>query len=109
MSTVKSIGVLSVAKMIGAIHAILGLFALPFFLLVGLMGTMAPNQHGQNPFGPIFGLIFGILAPVFYGVFGFIVGAIGALLYNLMAKWIGGIEVRIESPAAVAPASSIVT
>jgi hypothetical protein len=29
-------------------------------------------------------------------VMGFLVGVIGGWLYNLFAKWIGGIEVEIE-------------
>ena len=31
-----------------------------------------------------------------YGVIGVIGGAIGAALYNLVAGWIGGIEVEME-------------
>ena len=39
---------------------------------------------------------FGIFMPVFYGVFGFIFGVISAAIYNLIARWIGGIEVEVE-------------
>ena len=39
---------------------------------------------------------FGIFMPVFYGVFGFIFGVISAAIYNLIARWIGGIEVDVE-------------
>jgi hypothetical protein len=28
---------------------------------------------------------------------GFVMGAIGALLYNLFAKWVGGFELELES------------
>jgi hypothetical protein len=42
------------------------------------------------------GLVLGLFAPVFYGVIGFIFGALGAFLYNLMAKWLGGIEMQIQ-------------
>jgi hypothetical protein len=38
----------------------------------------------------------GILMPVIYGVMGFIGGVIGAAVYNLVARWIGGIEVEVE-------------
>lgn len=38
----------------------------------------------------------GLLMPVFYGVFGFIFGAISAALYNLIARWVGGIQVEVE-------------
>ena len=102
MRTIKSVGVLSVAKMMGAIYAVIGLIFLPFALLMGLVASMAPNQHAQNPFGAMFGVIFGIFAPIFYGVLGFIFGGLGAFLYNVMAKWIGGVEVHVESTGPVA-------
>ena len=38
----------------------------------------------------------GILMPVIYGVMGFIGGIIGAAVYNLVASWIGGIELEVE-------------
>lgn len=96
MHTINSVGVLSVAKIMGAIHAVFGLVFMPFFLLIGLMGSLIPNQNGQNPFGAIGGIVMGLFLPVFYGVFGFIFGALGAFLYNLMAKWLGGIEMQIQ-------------
>src|ERR1700758_606515 len=100
MNTIQSIGVLSAAKMIGAIYAILGVLAIPIFLFISLAGSMIPNQTGTNPFAGVVGIIFGLMAPVFYGAFGFIFGALGAFLYNLLAKWLGGIEVRIQPAAA---------
>jgi len=98
MQIIKSVGVLSVAKIMGALYAVLGLIAIPFFLLAGLVGSMVPNQSGQNPFAG-FGIVFALMAPIFYGVLGFIFGAIGAFLYNLLAKWIGGIELHLQSSA----------
>ena len=32
---------------------------------------------------------------IMYAAMGFVLGALGALLYNLIAKWIGGIEVEV--------------
>ena len=109
MHAIKSVGVLSVAKMMGAMYAIVGLFFLPFALLMGLVASMAPHQQNQNPFGPIFGLIFGIFAPIVYGVLGFIFGALGAFLYNLLARWLGGIEVRVEPAGSVAQFAPTIT
>jgi hypothetical protein len=34
--------------------------------------------------------------PLLYGAFGFVGGAIGALLYNLFAKWVGGFELELD-------------
>jgi hypothetical protein len=38
----------------------------------------------------------GIFMPIFYAVFGFIFGIISAAIYNLVARWVGGIEVEVE-------------
>lgn len=46
------------------------------------------------------GLLFGvgsvIFLPIFYGVLGFVFGLLTALLYNLVARFVGGIEVEVE-------------
>jgi hypothetical protein len=34
--------------------------------------------------------------PIIFATFGFIAGAIGASLYDLVARWVGGIEVHLE-------------
>jgi hypothetical protein len=101
MKTIKSVGVLSVAKIMGAIQAIFGLLFAPIFLLMGVIGSMAGQR--VNPFGAIGGVAMAVILPFFYGIFGFICGAIGALLYNLLAKWMGGIQFEIESANPVFP------
>jgi hypothetical protein len=96
MNIIQSFGVLSVAKIMGLINAIFGFVLMPFFLLIGLLGAMIPNQNGPNPFAGVGGVIFALFAPIFYGMMGFIFGAVGAFLYNLLAKWLGGIEVKLQ-------------
>ena len=87
----------------GVLYACMGLIFLPFFALAGVAGVFAhQTQQAQSPgIAPaviiaamMFG--FGIFMPVFYGVFGFIFGVISAAMYNLIARWIGGIEVEVE-------------
>ncbi len=111
MYIVKSVGVMSAAKIMGLLYACLGLIVVPFVLLGALLGSFA----GQNssPFAGIVGVGLAILAPFFYGVLGFICGALGALLYNLIARWVGGFELEMtiqpEGPVApypIVPASS---
>ena len=97
MHVIKSVGVLSVAKMMGLIQACIGVVLIPFFLLIGLAGTLANRQ--ETPFAGMVGLVLAFCMPIIYGVMGFIMGAIGAALYNVFAKWIGGIEVQVQSPA----------
>ena len=109
MRIVQSVGVMSVAKIMGAIHALLGLVFVPFFLLFGLIASMAPKQNGGNTsavaVGLVGALVLAVIAPVFYGTIGFIFGAIGAFLYNVIAKRLGGIEVEVrlkDTPALIA-------
>jgi len=94
MHIVKSVGVLSVAKIMGLIEACLGLIFAPFFLLIGLVGSIAGQQ--KTPFAGMFGVVFALFMPVLYGILGFLGGAIGALLYNLFAKLVGGFELEME-------------
>jgi len=42
----------------------------------------------------VFGALVGM--PVIFATFGFILGLVEALLYNLFAKWFGGIELDFE-------------
>ncbi len=37
-----------------------------------------------------------IIVPLFYALLGFIIGVVGAAIYNLFAKWLGGLQVEVE-------------
>jgi hypothetical protein len=100
---IKRVAPLQTGKMMGVLYACMGLIFLPFFALAGVAGVFAQQtQQAQSPgtapaviiAAMMFG--FGIFMPVFYGVFGFIFGVISAAMYNLIARWIGGIEVEVE-------------
>ncbi len=94
MHIVKSVGVMAAAKITGALYACMGLAFAPFFLLFGLVGSIAGQN--KNPFAGVVGVVFAVLMPIFYGVMGFVIGAIGALLYNALASWLGGFELELE-------------
>jgi hypothetical protein len=94
MHIVKSVGVMSVAKVMGLMYGCMGLIFAPFFLLIGLVGS-AMGQ-AKTPFAGIFGIFLALLLPVLYGLMGFVAGAIGALLYNLFARLVGGFELELE-------------
>jgi len=99
MHVIKSVGVFSVAKASGAIYGGIGLIVMPFLALISFVSFAS----GHNPFGALSGLAVAVIVPIFYGLVGFIGGALGAFVYNLVAKWLGGIEIRLESPFAAAP------
>ena len=91
---VKRIDVLSAGTMLGAIYVLIGLIVGGIMSLAALAGAAA----GGN--GAAMGVITGVGAlifiPVFYGVLGFIAGAIGAVIYNLVASFVGGIRIDLE-------------
>jgi hypothetical protein len=97
MTKIKSLGVLSVAKIEGLIGVIMGLVLGVLFALVGagISGMMGGDRGG---WGMMYGGGFAIIIlPIMYGVCGFIGGAIVAWVYNLVAGWIGGIEIELEN------------
>lgn len=46
--------------------------------------------------GESMGLVLMIIMPFLYAIGGFIIGLIMGGMYNLVSKWIGGIEVEVE-------------
>lgn len=82
---------------LGVLYGLLGLIFIPFFLLIAVFG--AKSGGAPAAFGSVF---FAILFPLFYAVAGFIGGIIAAAIYNLVAKWTGGIEFEVQDvpPAA---------
>jgi len=73
---------------LGILYAIISLVFLPLFLLVAVFGK---GGLGQS----IASWVLILLLPVLYGVLGFIFGVIAAAMYNLIAKWTGGLEFEV--------------
>ena len=101
MATLKRIGPGSAFKVglvtyafVGlVIGAIMALFSMMAGSLAGLGGTHAT---AASAFGFGMGLGAIIVAPILYGIIGGIGAALGAVIYNLAAGWIGGLEVDIS-------------
>ena len=99
--TVRRIGVLSLAKVMGTIYGGLGLVFGLVFSFVALLGT-AFGTAFEGASGPeaLFGVLFGvgavILLPIFYGLMGFLAGLLVSALYNLAARVVGGLELELE-------------
>ena len=83
---------------LGVLYGLLGLIFIPVFLLTAVFGTKSGGAPAA--FGGVF---LAILFPVLYCVAGFIGGIIDAAIYNLVAKWTGGIEFEVQD---VPPAAS---
>jgi hypothetical protein len=100
---VKSVGLFSLAKIMGIIYAFFGFIAGLFFSFFALIGAFLGANFADSP-EPLVGLIFGVgsvvFFPILYGVLGFIGGIVIAGIYNLTAKWVGGLEVELEKKPA---------
>ncbi|MCY7344644.1 MAG: hypothetical protein LH614_00330 [Pyrinomonadaceae bacterium] len=100
---IKKLGILSVAKMYAAIFLVISLLiSIPYGLIIMVFGAamMGTGQRAGLAAGGgsiIAGLAVMIILPIVYSAMGFVGGAIGALLYNLFAGFVGGIEIEVES------------
>jgi hypothetical protein len=91
----KSVDVMSAARIAGLLYGGMGLIFVPILLLVGGLGSLI--GQGNTPFTGIFYFVFAILIPLLYAGLGFVVGAVCALIYNLAANWVGGLKLELES------------
>jgi glycopeptide antibiotics resistance protein len=91
---VKRIAPLQLGKVMALTYGLMGLAFYPFILLMIFLAPHAPSQQRMGFLA--LGTGFMLFIPVIYAVMGFIGGVIGALIYNLIAKWVGGIEVEVE-------------
>jgi hypothetical protein len=89
---------MSCAKTMGAFYGVVGLLVIPFLLIAGLASFVAGK--GGNTLEGIAMVVFGIFAPVFYGGLGFLFGALGAWVYNQIAKRLGGIQIELQQTSA---------
>ena len=93
---IKRIAPLKTGIVLGVLYALMSLIMVPFMMIAGVGIAAASKQAGTPlPFAFLFG-IGALFLPILYGVIGFIFGVIAAAIYNLVAKWTGGIEVTVE-------------
>jgi len=95
MFRLRSIGVLSAAKIFAVIQGAIGILVGFFFLIFAIVG--AAIVPGQRKLGMIGMIIAAMLMPVIYAAIGFVVGAIWAAVYNLASQSIGGLELQLDS------------
>jgi len=94
MQQIKSVDVMSAAKISGIMYACMAVVVIPFFLLAGLISMI--GQEKEAVFGGVAMMFFAILAPFIYGAMGFVMGALMAWVYNLIAKRFGGIQIDLQ-------------
>lgn len=96
---VRRVGVLSIGKVTGVLYALMGLIFGAFYSLIALIGlaTSAVNQDSAGmALSALFGVGAVIILPLLYGAMGAGLAMISALLYNVVAGYVGGIRLEVE-------------
>ncbi len=98
----KKLGVMSVAKLEAVVFAVVGLIEGIVFAIASTIISSSASAMGIAGLELLaeLGVLAIIILPIVLGIFGFIAGAIGALIYNLIAGKVGGIEMEFEEKAA---------
>src|SRR5919199_5321032 len=95
--TIRRVGVLSLAKIQAVLMAAIGLiFGVIYGLFIMVFGAAILSQTNGGGAAAVGSVVGGLAAmvilPVFYGILGFVFGAIGALVFNVAAGVIGGLQ-----------------
>ncbi len=95
---IRHVGVGSLAKMLAALHALWGFIFGVFIALVAMVGAGFNTGDSDMPrwFGGFFGVGAIVFLPIMYGVLGAIGGAITAVMYNVVAGMVGGLQIETE-------------
>lgn len=103
MKEIVKIEILSLGKVFAICFAIAGLLIGLFIGLIGAsIGSILLAQSGfEWPIGPVFGILAMFAFPILYGIMGFVAGILGAVIYNLVAKWVGGIEIELKDKKGI--------
>ena len=103
MAKVKKIKVLSYAKVQAVVMAFAGLAAGFVYSFGGLFidiqvstGLMATVETPGLSHGTALAFMAIPVMPLYFAAIGFVTGVVGAFLYNIFAKWFGGIEMNIH-------------
>ena len=94
----KRIEPMSCGKVMAAFYGLMSLLFIPFFLLFALVASLAPNSQNGPPAAMAvgLGLVMAVIMPIMYAGMGFLLGLLSALIYNFVARHLGGIEVEVE-------------
>ncbi|MBI3978642.1 MAG: hypothetical protein HY331_10710 [Chloroflexi bacterium] len=95
MQRIKSFGVLQTAKFAAVFYL---LTTAVFLVPAAIIGTAIAILSGDERVVLFPALL--LFAPLFYAAIGFVFVAVGCLIYNLIAQWVGGIEVEMEEAPA---------
>ncbi|MDH3480042.1 MAG: hypothetical protein OEO20_17235 [Gemmatimonadota bacterium] len=93
MAKLMRLGVFFSAKLQAIVMAFVGLIAGILYAFGGLIYELVTGTVNSGTALAFFALIG---MPIIFALSGLIAGAIGALVYNLIAGWVGGIEMDCD-------------
>ncbi len=99
MVRIRRFGIIKTANMAAAVYAVIVLlFSLVILVPMAILGVaMVPSAGGAMVGAGVAGvLLFALFGTLIYAVIGWIMTAIACAFYNLVAGWVGGIEVQVE-------------
>jgi hypothetical protein len=96
---------MSVAKISALLYGSLALLFVPVFLIMSVVISAIPKTDAEQPPAILFAIL-AVVAPFVYAAMGFVIGAGAALIYNLVARWVGGLELNFEPAMPTQPALS---
>jgi hypothetical protein len=90
---------ISLAKVALVLYGALGLVFGLLFAVLSLFGAAFGRAAGEESamFSAFFGIGAVVFLPLFYGGMAAVMALVGAALYNVVAGFIGGVEIRTEA------------
>lgn len=99
MRKIKSVGVMSLGKVMGMSGALVGaIFGVLYGAIVigaSLLG-FASEDGGLGALGVVGGIALMIGVPIFYGIMSFVFGLLYGVILNLVLGMAGGLEIELE-------------
>jgi hypothetical protein len=84
-------------KLCAGVYGLGALLMVPVFIIVTMI-TLAGGQHAAShqAFGPAVMMPLCFAMPILAALIGFFTGAIGALIYNVIARFLGGAMIDVD-------------
>lgn len=97
MAKIKKINIGQAAKFSAVFYGLMvAIFIVPFMLMMLVFGASFDSEGPFAAAGIISGVFMLFFVPM-YALIGATMIALMSFLYNLVAKWVGGIEIEIEN------------
>jgi hypothetical protein len=104
MVRIRRFNVVKTSTVVALMYMVISaIFVIPFFVLFAIIGvSFVPGAAARGSLA-IGGLVGAVVVVLLYGVLAWVFTAIACAIYNLVAGWVGGIEVEVDRPDPPAP------